>query len=109
MANDKAPLIGPSNGGTGHNAMDFHEVSVRCGSDLDENRNEGERCCDNVLKLGSRCLNETCTVNSLVLSALRCFPFVRIMVNYNWRKNVLPDVVAGITIGIMNIPQGNAR
>lgn len=109
MASDKAPLIGPPNGLAGHHPIEFAERSVRRGNDLDGRNDEESRCCDRALDAGSRLVTETFTVHNLVQSALRCFPFVRIMVNYNWRKSVLPDVVAGITIGIMNIPQGKDR
>lgn len=35
------------------------------------------------------------------------FPFVDIMRNYSLRKYLLKDFVAGMTIGIIHIPQGN--
>lgn len=34
------------------------------------------------------------------------FPFVDIMRNYSPRKSLLKDFVAGITVGIIHIPQG---
>ncbi|ELU06319.1 hypothetical protein CAPTEDRAFT_122476 [Capitella teleta] len=39
---------------------------------------------------------------------LSYLPFIEIMKKYNIKRDVLPDVVAGLTVGIMQIPQGMA-
>lgn len=36
------------------------------------------------------------------------FPFIRIMRRYSIKRNLLQDVVAGLTVGIMHIPQGKS-
>uniref|UniRef100_X1ZUV5 Uncharacterized protein n=1 Tax=Capitella teleta TaxID=283909 RepID=X1ZUV5_CAPTE len=36
---------------------------------------------------------------------LSYLPFIEIMKKYNIKRDVLPDVVAGLTVGIMQIPQ----
>ena len=37
----------------------------------------------------------------------RFLPFITIMRNYSPREDLSGDVIAGLTVGIMNIPQGN--
>ena len=32
-------------------------------------------------------------------------PCCRWMRGYNWRENLQPDVVAGVTVGVMLVPQ----
>lgn len=34
------------------------------------------------------------------------FPFINILRNYNIRQDIMGDIVAGLTVGIMHIPQG---
>ena len=34
------------------------------------------------------------------------FPFLEIMKNYNIRQDLMGDIIAGLTVGIMHIPQG---
>jgi hypothetical protein len=34
------------------------------------------------------------------------FPFLKWLLNYNLKENILPDIISGITIGIVHIPQG---
>ncbi|CAH1101026.1 unnamed protein product [Psylliodes chrysocephalus] len=36
------------------------------------------------------------------------FPILNWLLRYNWRKDLLPDFIAGLTLAIMNIPQGMA-
>jgi len=39
-------------------------------------------------------------------SLLSIFPFIGIMRQYNLRQDIFNDVIAGLTVGIMHIPQG---
>ena len=39
-------------------------------------------------------------------SLLSCFPFIGIMRQYNLRQDLLNDIITGLTIGIMHLPQG---
>ncbi len=36
------------------------------------------------------------------------FPFIKWVKNYNLKENTLPDIISGLTIGIVHIPQGLA-
>ena len=36
------------------------------------------------------------------------FPFIKWLLGYNIKENLLPDVISGVTIGIIHIPQGLA-
>lgn len=40
--------------------------------------------------------------------ALSIFPFIRIMRRYQWRTDLPSDIVSGLTVGIMQLPQGMA-
>lgn len=35
-------------------------------------------------------------------------PAIKWLSRYSWRENILPDVVSGLTVAIMHIPQGMA-
>ncbi|XP_070515554.1 prestin isoform X2 [Cardiocondyla obscurior] len=35
-------------------------------------------------------------------------PVVRWLSHYNWKENILPDIISGLTVAIMHIPQGMA-
>lgn len=35
-------------------------------------------------------------------------PAITWLGSYNWSENILPDIISGLTVGIMHIPQGMA-
>ncbi|XP_014476242.1 PREDICTED: solute carrier family 26 member 10 isoform X2 [Dinoponera quadriceps] len=35
-------------------------------------------------------------------------PAIKWLNSYNWKENILPDIISGLTVGIMHIPQGMA-
>ena len=47
-----------------------------------------------------------CTPSCVKNQVLGFLPFIRIMKKYNVRTDLFGDIVAGITVGIMQIPQG---
>ncbi|GFO10661.1 sulfate transporter-like, partial [Plakobranchus ocellatus] len=49
-----------------------------------------------------------CTSDQWKRWALSVFPFIRIMRRYEWRSDLPSDIVAGLTVGIMQLPQGMA-
>ena len=48
----------------------------------------------------------SCSVQCLASNVTRKLPIISQIRNYKLRKHILSDVVAGLTIGIMHIPQG---
>jgi hypothetical protein len=57
-------------------------------------------------RFSTYCKNHICTLRNLKLRILRFFPFLLIFKNYQIRSDLLGDIVAGLTVGIMHIPQG---
>jgi solute carrier family 26 protein len=57
--------------------------------------------------LKKRCasLSFWCCVNAF----LEKIPLIRCLKEYNLRKNLFGDIIAGITVAIMHIPQGKQR
>lgn len=45
------------------------------------------------------------TWQSCVMSMI---PVVRWLSRYNWREDIVPDMISGLTVAIMHIPQGMA-
>jgi len=35
-------------------------------------------------------------------------PAIKWLSKYNWKKDTLPDIIAGLTVAVMHIPQGMA-
>lgn len=68
-------------------------------------RRDWKRCaakCCTVLPPSGECLNKAVSV------LLSLFPFVAIMKKYSVRYDLLSDVMAGLIVGIMSIPQGKS-
>lgn len=48
------------------------------------------------------------SVTALRSTALSFFPIISWLPNYSWKADLLPDIVGGLTTGIMHVPQGIA-
>ena len=59
-----------------------------------------------VREIGRRWLRNACSKRCLQNSLLNNFPFIRIMREYAPLRDLPSDVIAGVTVGIMQIPQG---
>jgi len=66
----------------------------------DRSKNVSQRLCDLLYKQCSP--SSTCVKKSL----LSVFPFIGIMRQYNLRQDLFSDIISGLTVGIMHIPQG---
>ena len=51
----------------------------------------------------------TCSTESLVNYIKSVFPILVWLPKYSWRKKLASDVIAGCTVAIMHIPQGNVE
>ena len=58
---------------------------------------------DRFRKWGSRLKCSGRCVGSTIVDHL---PFIRVLRHYDVKNDLLSDIVAGLTVGIMNIPQG---
>ena len=54
--------------------------------------------------LKSKC---ECSVQCTKRFLFGILPFIRIMKDYNIKTDLVSDILAGLTVGIMQIPQGN--
>lgn len=54
--------------------------------------------------VGKKCSSLTCEY--CINSFLNKIPLIRCLKEYNIRKNLFGDIIAGITVAIMHIPQG---
>ena len=50
-----------------------------------------------------------CNAQCLQNVILRRLPFINIMRNYNVKQDLLSDIISGLTVGVMHIPQGKRR
>lgn len=54
-----------------------------------------------------KCLTCDCSKNAWKQRLYQLLPFINVMKSYNPREDLFGDIIAGLTVGIMNIPQGN--
>lgn len=83
------------------------ERSVYNQEELDEDYDGGPRKLKSpreklaLFRERNRC-SPSCTKNFI----FSFFPFIDIMKKYRLKRDLLPDIIAGLTVGIMQIPQG---
>ena len=56
--------------------------------------------------IGKAWVRKNCSKQCLKTSLFNTFPFLEIMRGYSPLRDLPSDVIAGITVGIMQIPQG---
>lgn len=47
-----------------------------------------------------------CSIRQIKRGFIASFPFIQLIKNYKLRKYLANDIIAGMTVGIMQIPQG---
>jgi hypothetical protein len=52
---------------------------------------------------------QLCTSGVALHRLRRMFPIISVVADYKLRSYLLPDLIAGLTVGIMNIPQGQLQ
>ncbi|XP_060593514.1 prestin-like isoform X2 [Ruditapes philippinarum] len=76
---------------------------------FDENFEAGTRPSPTVKQIIHKKLSKCrCSGTCLKGFIYSLFPFISIMKNYNIRQDITGDIVSGLTVGIMHIPQGMA-
>ena len=70
----------------------------------DEYRQEPKdhTCC---IHVNSMC---SCSADGLVKGVMKTIPFIRIMKKYKPRTDLPSDIIAGFTVGVMQLPQGRS-
>ncbi|CAH1783539.1 unnamed protein product [Owenia fusiformis] len=57
-------------------------------------------------KVRSSCRSAfSCSVQRLKTKALSTFPFVKTLIEYKWKQDIVGDVMAGLSVGIIHVPQ----
>lgn len=74
---------------------------------FDENFEAGTRPSPTIRQIIGKQLSK-CRCSGVCLKRFiySLFPFIGIMKNYNIREDITGDIVSGLTVGIMHIPQG---
>jgi MFS superfamily sulfate permease-like transporter len=50
----------------------------------------------------------SCSADGLVKGVMKTIPFIRIMKKYKPRTDLPSDIIAGFTVGVMQLPQGRS-
>ena len=77
----------------------FDEVIAQNNPDQRYSKSAKER----LWGLRNKCV---CSVQCTKSFFFGILPFIRIMKDYNFKTDLLSDILAGLTVGIMQIPQG---
>ncbi len=80
-----------------YNQRDFEE---KCGPEIHRDRTPRTKAKNWASK------NVECSSGCLKNVLLGLFPFIRIMKAYSLKDDLPSDIIAGLTVGIMQIPQG---
>ena len=74
-------------------------------SEDDQLRNQScpKRFCYSSKKMARKCLPK-----SVASFFFRLFPFIQIMRNYSWKKDLIRDLTAGATVAFLHVPQAMA-
>ena len=78
-------------------------------SKFDENFQRSRRPVSTFPQRASRKISKyffSCTPSCVRVFVFNLFPFLTIMKDYNIRTDLSGDIIAGLTVGIMHIPQG---
>jgi hypothetical protein len=59
-----------------------------------------------IKKKCSRKAKECCRMEKVYRSFLSLFPVLTWLPAYQWKTDLCSDILAGLTVGIMSIPQG---
>ena len=88
----------------------IHERQMYNNQEFEEKFHYRKLKSDNVVKSGAHyCFKNYKPSGGCMKNYLRDrFPFIKWLLGYNIKENLLPDVISGVTIGIIHIPQGLA-
>ena len=81
-------------GQTGYSLIEFEEMY----RDKPEKKTVRERL--------NTCSRKCCSLESLKKSLLKLFPFILTLKSYKLTEDLPNDLISGLTVGIMMIPQG---
>ncbi|KAK3581235.1 hypothetical protein CHS0354_032954 [Potamilus streckersoni] len=85
------------------------ERSVYSQKNFDENYVPGYRPNPSVKeKLQQKCMHCRCSGDCWKNFILTVFPFINILKNYHIKQDLPGDLISGLTVGIMHLPQGMA-